>query len=135
MPTTIGPVLLNTPILRPALATPVQPGSLLDRVTLQANPPQRNEVWEAARSGATSGFVLGAPSALGAAFGWGGMFVGLAGVAAMVRLGVHCEGDRKILMPLALLTGGIAGVAGTTMGWPAAAVCGVIGIAYGIKCS
>jgi len=79
--------------------------------------------------------VMGIPSMLGAAFGWGGMAVGMAGVAAIVHLGVHSKEDRAILLPLALLTGGIAGVAGTLFGWPGAIVATGLGAAYGWKCA
>lgn len=128
----ISPVQPHAPtfvgIPRPTV--PASASAMGDMVTLTG--PTFGDTVE---SIAVCGTVTGAPSMLGAAFGWGGVALGLSGVAAMTMIGVKCKEDRRILLPLALITGGIAGVAGATLGWPGAVVVTGLGAAYGWKCA
>lgn len=107
--------------VRPALPTPSP--SLRDMVTLSG------PVGDKVESVAVSGAVAAAPSMLGAAFGWGGVAVGLGGAAALTWMHARSSEQRRFLVPYAVVIGAVAGVLGMVGGWPGALIATAIAAA------
>lgn len=94
----------------------------------------RTPVLERVRDTVMIGSLMGAPAAGGAAFGLPGFAAGLAASGAFVALSTDGE-ERRILLPLTLMAGGVLGVAGLLGGWVGTAVVAGLGGAYGWVCS
>ncbi|MBM3463537.1 MAG: hypothetical protein FJX76_15670 [Armatimonadetes bacterium] len=117
---------LSLPAARVASAS----GALRGMVPLSDGPTIMDKV----ESVGICGGVMAAPSMMGAAFGWGGMVVGLVGTGIAVAAATK-QGEREILLPLSLMVGAVAGFAGACSGWPGAVIATGLGAAYGYACA